>query len=554
MLSRIEADYKERLRASEQRIEELRKTHDEVFAFERKGKEAALEESRKATEQLAAALVDKDELVQRYNLWNNYILAALDKYYHGFISALPAHVVDPVDPQLQQVPELYAPRAVLEDPEAKVVMERIAYRLLQLKVTNQFDTRTEESAQTTALPSESHLEQLINRQERLKKAITETETSISQLDATCGSVLTRLYFFSDNLEQSIANAPRNVLAPVKNVVFVCLSIYNGQLLWADDADTMRTAVILMHSTIRLKLSEYGGYEAFSDDVSMLLAFDDAAGACRFCTESQMWLMHVPWPAALLSSPFCVEERGDDQRPIFRGIRLAMAMHAGESFVESSPIPSATGAYRSHYYGRAVSQAVHVATLAQGGQILISKQAWLLCMKKSHELGQLIVTEMGTFPLLSFNSATGVQEKQTVEILQISTPTLKSRRFQSLAKVEVPTVSSLTGMKKCTLVTEIDALESRRAALFEVVSMLKEEYNTLSSELAGLASRTRQSKMHFHLLPPPEMVVQMNDLYSIIERVAVRSEELFGDLQHVESVIEDLDMQAKGFASTTNNRS
>ncbi|EPY19113.1 hypothetical protein STCU_09610 [Strigomonas culicis] len=330
MLSRIEADYKERLRASEQRIEELRKTHDEVFAFERKGKEAALEESRKATEQLAAALVDKDELVQRYNLWNNYILAALDKYYHGFISALPAHVVDPVDPQLQQVPELYAPRAVLEDPEAKVVMERIAYRLLQLKVTNQFDTRTEESAQTTALPSESHLEQLINRQERLKKAITETETSISQLDATCGSVLTRLYFFSDNLEQSIANAPRNVLAPVKNVVFVCLSIYNGQLLWADDADTMRTAVILMHSTIRLKLSEYGGYEAFSDDVSMLLAFDDAAGACRFCTESQMWLMHVPWPAALLSSPFCVEERGDDQRPIFRGIRLAMAMHAGES--------------------------------------------------------------------------------------------------------------------------------------------------------------------------------------------------------------------------------
>ncbi|CAD2222513.1 hypothetical protein AGDE_02982 [Angomonas deanei] len=546
MLARIESDYKERLRASEQRVEEMRKRHETDIETERKAKENSLAESRKAAEQLAAALIDKDEVLQRYTLWNNYVLSALDKFYHNFVNALPLCVVEPVDPELRQIPELYAPRAVLEDPEAKVVIERIAYRLLQLKLTKSFSNSGEEEGKNgDRFPSDADLQQVTDKQDRLQDAIYETEEKISQLDASCGSLLSRLYFFSDNLEHAIANAPKDIAPPISNVVFVCLTLPFGQMLWSNDADTTRTAVVLLHSTVRLKMKEYGAYESFSDDVSMLLSFDDAVAACRFCIESQLWLMNIPWPSALLNSPLACEEQDKEARIVFRGLRVAMTIHSGEAFIEPSPIPVGNGVYKSHYYGRAVSQIVHISSLAQGGQILVSKQAWNICLRKRHELGQLVVSELGNVPVLSFNSATGIQEKQSIEILQLSPPALKGRNFVPFSKTNVSGVSPLTGVRKAILVTEIESIESKRAALAEAINLLHEEYRTVTNDMVSLTSRTRRSRMHFHLLPPPEMVVQMNDLYTVMEKVAIRAEEISGDIQNLEHLSNDLDTQAKG---------
>lgn len=549
-LHRIEADFKERIRASEQRFEELRKSHETQLEQERSDKLTAIKDLHKSNELLTVALADKDEVLHRFNTWSGYVLSHLDTFYTTFVDALPDLATEPVDPSSRHIPGVYAPRAVLEDAEAKLTVERVVYRLLQLKQIKSFNPPVNQPSSTSNASAgfaDTELTQLAERQERLQRAIRETESAVEAADASLRNALTRLYFFSDNVQQALAQPTQSVIAPMRNVVFVCLAIPNGAVLWNDDPATMRTAVSLLFHTVRVKMSEYGGYECFSDTVAMLVAFDDAVAACRFCSEAQEWLLRLPWPTALSQSPLAKEESSSEHRPLFRGLRVAMAMHAGEAFAEPTCIPAGASdaTFRSRYYGRAVSQLVHVASLTQGGQILVTKPAWGLCVQRRHELGQLIVSDLGSFPIISFNSKVGSQEKQMVKLLQILPQSLRERMFRPTAKLEIPAVSPLSGVTKGVFATEIEAIETRRAALNDALGILKEEFSSIHVELRTLLTRARTAKAHFHLLPPPEMVTQLNDLYGVLEKVAIRAEEMRADLQQLASLQEDLEVQGNG---------
>lgn len=546
MVHKVEADYKERLRSSEQRVEDQRKEYEAQLAKERRDKEAALAESRKGTEKLAMLLADKDDLVEKQKLWNSFLLSHLDTFYHNFVAATPDLAVEPVSAQLQQLPELYAPRCILEDPEAKVAVERIAYRVTQLMHMTEFSPVAGDAALSAQvrLPTVAQLDNLTERQERLRGALREVEDRQGEMDASVASVASRLYFFSDNLEGCLRDAPPSVPPPLRDAVFVCLCVPTGRVLWAAHTAVMRTAMQLLYSALRLKMGEYGCYECYSDDVSMLLAFADATAACRFCAESQEWLLRLPWPAELLQLPDAQEERTSGGRVVYRGLRLSMALHVGEAFVEPSGVPFHS-TYRNHYYGTAVSQLVHICSLAQGGQIIASAAAWNVCVRHKHELGALAAKSLGTVPIVSFNSHSGCQERQNLELVQILPMELEGRSFKAAAKVEVPPVSSLTGVKESVLAAEVAAVEMQRQRMRDAVALLQEECNGIQSEMGALVARARAVQPHFHVLPPSEMVAQMNDLYSVMERVAMRAEELYGDLQDVAHAQEELEAQARG---------
>lgn len=546
MVHKVETDYKERLRASEQRVEEQRKEYEAQLAKERKEKEAALAETRRGTEKLATLLADKDDLVEKQKLWNSFLLTSLDTFYHNFIAASPDSAVEPVSAQLQQLPELYAPRCILEDPEAKVTVERVAYRATQLKAMTAFPpaAATPPPPSSLRLPSVAQLDHVTERQERLRCAVHELEERQREMDATVGSVASRLYFFSDNLASCVRDGPPSVPPPLRDVVFVCLCVPTGRVLWAANTEAMRSAMQLLYGALRVKMGEYGCYECYSDDVSMLLAFADATAACRFCTESQEWLLGLPWPAELLRLPDAQEERTGGGRVVFRGLRVAMALHAGAAYVEPSNVPFHR-AYRNHYYGTAVSQLVHIAALAQGGQIIASAAAWNLCVRRKHELGALAAKSLGSAPIVSFNSQSGTQERQSVELVQVLPMELEGRAFKAPGKAAAPPVSALAGVKESVLAAEVAAVEAQRARMRDAVALLQEECSSIQNEMGGLVARARAAQPHFHLLPPSEMVAQMNDLYSVMEKVAIRAEELYGDLLDVAHAQEELEAQARG---------
>lgn len=545
MVHKVEADYKERLRSSEQRVEDQRKEYEAQLAKERREKDAALAESRKGTEKLATLLADKDDLVQKQKLWNSFLLSNLDTFYHNFIAASPDFAVEPVSAQLQQLPELYAPRCILEDPEAKVAVERVAYRVVQLKHMKDFPTMGDAPPQThTRLPTVAQLDRLTERQERLRGAMHELEDRQGEMDATVASVASRLYFFSDNLEGCVRDSLPAVPPPLRDVVFVCLCVPAGRVMWATHTEAMRSAMQLLYSTLRIKMGQYGCYECYSDDVSMLLAFADATAACRFCTESQEWLLRLPWPSEVLRLADGQEERTTSGRLLYRGLRVSMALHVGEAYVEPSGIPF-HNTYRNHYYGTAVSQLVHICSLAQGGQIIASAAAWNVCVRRKHDLGALVAKSLGSVPIVSFNSHSGSQERQSLELVQVLPAELEGRSFKPPGKVEVPPVSALAGVKESVLAAEVAAVETQRERMRETVALLQEECNAIQSEMGALVARARSAQPHFHILPPSEMVAQMNDLYSVMEKVAVRAEELYGDVQDVAHAQEELEVQARG---------
>ncbi|KPI86693.1 hypothetical protein ABL78_4251 [Leptomonas seymouri] len=547
MVYKVEADYKERLRSSEQRVEDQRKEYEAQLAKERKDKELALANARKGTEQLVKALADRDDLVEKLKLWNRFILSHLDAFYHGFIAASPSLAVEPMGTQLQQLPELYAPRCILENPETKVAVERIAYRVTQLKQIKDFPSVSDATQQTQTqlhAPTVAQLDQVTERQARLLRAFHELEDRQSEMDATIASVASRLYFFSDNLEGCLRDSPTSVPPPLHDVVFVCLCVPTGRVMWTANTETMRSSMQLLYSALRLKMGEYGCYECYSDDVSMLLAFSDATAACRFCTEGQEWLLQLPWPAELLQMPAGQEERTSGGRVVFRGLRVAMAMHAGEAYVEPSGIPF-HNAYRHHYYGTAVSQLVQMCFLAQGGQIVASAAAWNLCVRRKHELGALAAKSLGSTLITFFNSHTGIQERQSLELVQILPMELEGRTFMPQSKVPIPPVSALIGVNESVLAAEVAAVETQRERMRDTLALLQEECNHIQSEMGGLLARAQAAQPHFHILPPSEMVSQMNDLYSVMEKVAIRAEELYGDLQDVAHAQEELEAQARG---------
>lgn len=547
MVHKVETEYKERLRALEQRVEEQRKEYEVQLAKDRKEKEAALAETRKGTEKLAVLLADKDDFVEKLKLWNSFLLSHLDAFYHNFIANSPDSAVELVSAQLQlqQLPELYAPRCILENAEAKVAVERVAYRVMQLKQMTNFSTQDDAAAQSLQrLPTVTQLDHVAERQERLRRALHELEDRQDETDSAVASVASRLLFFSDNLESCLRESAPAVPPPLRDAVFVCLCVPAGRALWAANTEVMRSAMQLLYGTLRLKMSEYGCYECYSDDVSMLLAFANATAACRFCTESQEWLLRLPWPAELLRLPEAQEERTNGGRVVYRGLRVSMALHAGEAYVEPSGIPF-HGSYRNHYHGTAVSQLVHLCSLAQGGQIIASATAWNLCVRRKHELGALTTKSLGSAPIASFNSHTGVQERQNMELVQVLPMELEARSFKPPGKAAEPPVSALTGVKASVLAAEVAALEAQRGRMRDAVALLQEECNGIQSEMGGLVARARAAQPHFHLLPPSEMVVQMNDLYSVMEKVAVRAEELYGDLQGVAHTQEELEAQVRG---------
>nr|CCC48187.1 conserved hypothetical protein [Trypanosoma vivax Y486] len=540
LINRIEIDYKERSSAVEGRVHDMHtrlESEKNRFIEER---DEALKESKTATERLAVALADSCDMHRCFKQWDTYLFSQLDRIYAKVLEKAPEKVIEPQALEVQETVSLYGPRGLIEDPEAKVTMERIVCHLLQMR-NIEFD---QDGPSSTEGGSEVVLDELGLRQERLTRAFREVEAKCLEAIHFMNRLLPRLYFFSDNLESAIEYSG-SVAPPQSNVIFVCLRIWNGNCLWTEDADTMQAAAALMSCTLRPKMAQYGAYECYSDGVSLLLAFDDPIASCRFCVESQHWLMKAPWPQALLRSPWCSEVRCEGTNEVlFRGLRLAMAIHTGETFVEPTGIPCGDS-YRCHYYGRAVCQVIYTCSVAHGGQILVSKPVWDMCATRKQELVGVVASGLGTISAAYFNRDTNIYEKEPLDIFQIFHVTLKNRTFPDTIQEDATQVSSLTDLRQSIVTTEIKGVEARCISMKEAIAALKDELTGVDTSIHSLMLKTQKAKTYFHLLPPSEVVVQMSKLYTVMEKIAARASSLRENIDDMEQKQEDLTGQTKG---------
>eukprot|EP00796_Vickermania_ingenoplastis_P008820 gene8820-6204_t len=644
LLSKVEGEYKERARAAEANLEAARKAFDHVTERERREKEAAQKEVRSAAERLAAAVVDADEVSQRFKLWNQFILSALDSDHVRFAETCPEHVAEVHDPRQHELPPLYTPRPLQHDAEAKLAVERVVLRLLEMETRPIFpdSSRHREELLGRGGVSELEAENIADRQKRLRSGFRELEERCRDLESTCTALRSRLCFFSDDLQQAVTTYPQVSPPPPHKATFVCLAVFEGNQLWANYPEHMHTAMTYFHSTLRTKKQEYGAYECYSDGVCVLLALEDPIAACRLAMDVQEWCLNIPWPEALLKDPHCsvVTDRRNvlacstaTGKTLFRGLRIGAAIHAGPCHLEHTAMPESrlTGSatltlqhspdpcrlapsaeavpeteeepgdaafhkhaasktqqgFRRHFYGKAVLQTIHICSLAQGGQILVSQHVWTnACQPRKHELVSLAVaTLLGRYAVLSLNAQLGQDEHQTMELYQILPKSLAQRTFTptsvllqqanrrskaggavgaSSKRGSFRRPSSATGagpeeeqpmarglikglekVKNFTVAVGIAGLESQHAGVREGLQLLRSELRDVHDKAGAMVEMARRTKAQFHLLPPPEMVLQLNELYVVLEDVASMSDETAEDMKQLEVAQDELRAAVQG---------
>ncbi|KAF0744570.1 hypothetical protein Ae201684_001040 [Aphanomyces euteiches] len=164
-------------------------------------------------------------------------------------------------------------------------------------------------------------------------------------------------------------------------VFVCTDIEGSTLLWSRLPGPMTTAQSLHDDCMRLHLSTYNGYEITTAGDAFQLAFHTVTEAISYCMTIQLKLMDEPWPKEL--DDFMCAKNVTDMfgRPLFRGLRVRMAIHFGDGDIIRQIHPT-TGKWT--YVGLPELVAREIGDSGLGGQILISNATRDRYVKETHE--------------------------------------------------------------------------------------------------------------------------------------------------------------------------
>ena len=159
--------------------------------------------------------------------------------------------------------------------------------------------------------------------------------------------------------------PFNV--PTGFVALACTEIQDSSILWEELPTFMLEAVRIHDEVIRQNAEQFEGYEAEVLNNAFELAFKSAKAALQFCLRVQTDLMAANWPAELLNSPYCKQERDDDYNLIRRGLSVNMSIHWGKPICEMNRLTR-----RMDYIGPVVHRALKAVEAADGGQIVITE--------------------------------------------------------------------------------------------------------------------------------------------------------------------------------------
>lgn len=170
-------------------------------------------------------------------------------------------------------------------------------------------------------------------------------------------------------DNNLQRLPKEIEPPEDQVALVFTDIRESTVLWESNHVAMRAAQKQHHLMMRTQLRLLGGYEVKTEGDAFMVAFPRPELALKWCLTVQRELLRAEWPEELLKLPLCqpVTRKG---QLVYRGISVRMGLHWGQMESEVDPV---TG--RMDYNGVPVIIASRVSSLAQGGQILITKAVY-----------------------------------------------------------------------------------------------------------------------------------------------------------------------------------
>ena len=155
--------------------------------------------------------------------------------------------------------------------------------------------------------------------------------------------------------------------PIGFVAIVCTEIQDSSTLWEELPTAMLEAVRIHDEILRQNAEQFDGYEAEVLNNAFEMSFKSAKAALQFCLRVQTDLIAANWPAELLNSPHCRQERDIEYNLIRRGLSVNMSIHWGQPICEMNKL---TG--RMDYIGPVVHRALKAVEAADGGQVVITE--------------------------------------------------------------------------------------------------------------------------------------------------------------------------------------
>ncbi|KAF0718429.1 Aste57867_1693 [Aphanomyces stellatus] len=182
------------------------------------------------------------------------------------------------------------------------------------------------------------------------------------------------------------------------LVYVYVSVAAFQRLSRQFQELMEEATALYVHMIRSRLNEYGGIELRFNEGYFIVGFQTEFNAARWCLAMQLGLMYAAWNPRFLRAPEVQEELSRDKpAPVFRGLRVRMAIHSAGSEGDSDDDEDVDSLVE---YGvaapeqnprelvRLVGECVH------GGQIALSDGVWEKLKEQLVQLGNPVVEDLG----------------------------------------------------------------------------------------------------------------------------------------------------------------
>ncbi|SPN79556.1 Serine/Threonine-protein kinase [Brazilian cedratvirus IHUMI] len=179
--------------------------------------------------------------------------------------------------------------------------------------------------------------------------------------------------------------------PTGEVTIVFADVSSAKQLWEYDPKAMKDSTLLCNDLVRDLAKQHSGYESFSSkgrgvgDGSFCLIFNRPDDAVEFCMQVQKGLLSLHWPEAILEHSKAEEGIDFKDEIIWRGLRLRMAVHQGVAKTLQDAMTR-----RYEYCGPCVDACAQLATVACGGQVLISDSVLssLSYEVESHTLGKI----------------------------------------------------------------------------------------------------------------------------------------------------------------------
>ena len=163
--------------------------------------------------------------------------------------------------------------------------------------------------------------------------------------------------------------------------------------------------------------------------------------------------------------------------LYRGLRVRMGIHTGEPRAQQDPV---TG--RMDYFGPMVNKSARVESIAQGGQLLVSKEA-LNQMQLDEE--SMIVDSLGEVQLKGLSTKT--------DIFQVMPISLQARKFDPLVTNSEGPVADMKGQQD--LRAKLKALDEANAALREKLAHMDASLNHAMERSKIALKQVRDAKMN-----------------------------------------------------------